>query len=143
MANYVELAGYSDAELEGVALKDLQGFYRYCRKIALWGMGQEALDAHIAKFESVSPVEHIRAIKSVRCACSKCGGSGQYAWGGSNNGRARFQGVCFQCEGKGYQTHDDFARNRAHANHSIRRAFVAMTTDGGRNEDSRYEWETN
>jgi DnaJ-class molecular chaperone len=53
--------------------------------------------------------------------CEKCKGSGLYSWGGTVNGKPRFQGQCHSCQGHGTQTSTDIKRNHAYNRHKIRR----------------------
>lgn len=52
--------------------------------------------------------------------CEKCRGSGLYRWGGTVNGKSRFEGQCHSCQGSGTQNTSDMARNRAYNRHKIR-----------------------
>lgn len=51
-------------------------------------------------------------------ACYACNGSGIFRGGGSviNGVYKGFEGVCFRCQGKGYQTRDDEKRNWGYDN---------------------------
>jgi hypothetical protein len=51
--------------------------------------------------------------------CVKCNGSGEYAWGGSTNGKPSKTGTCFSCRGTGAQCNRQIARNRAYNRHKI------------------------
>lgn len=51
--------------------------------------------------------------------CPKCRGSGRYCWGGTNNGKPRFSGVCHSCNGTGKQTAAQIARNHGYNRYKI------------------------
>ena len=57
------------------------------------------------------------------CECWKCVGSGKFYSGGAvvNGKYTGRTGDCFACQGKGYQTPDDQARNRAYWRHNAPR----------------------
>jgi DnaJ-class molecular chaperone len=46
--------------------------------------------------------------------CPKCRGSGQYAWGGTVNGKPVKTGTCFSCRGTGQQDRSQIGRNHAY-----------------------------
>src|SRR5688572_31962314 len=80
---------------------------------ALWTL----LQRHYAGVLMVGP-EGLRAIPQLparpqpgRQACDGCSGDGCYHFARGGVGR------CFRCAGKGYQTADDVARNRAYSAH--------------------------
>ena len=52
--------------------------------------------------------------------CGNCNGTGIYKWGASINGRPTNQGVCYTCQGKGYETSKDRKRNNYYWNHVAR-----------------------
>ncbi len=57
--------------------------------------------------------------------CGRCGGTGRYITH-SLNGRLRGPGgICFRCEGKGYQTPADERRNAAYDEYAAARAMRA------------------
>ena len=51
--------------------------------------------------------------------CQKCRGSGLYRWGTCVNGRMTHEGMCFECEGKGWVSRRDEARTSAYWNHRM------------------------
>lgn len=51
--------------------------------------------------------------------CAKCRGTGEYKWGGTNNGKPRQRGRCNACRGTGRQMRSDIARNEAYNRHKI------------------------
>jgi hypothetical protein len=56
-------------------------------------------------------------------ACDYCGWTGEFRWGPSINGAPpQFGGVCYQCEGKGYQDAEDQKRNYGYINHAFNAA---------------------
>ena len=63
-------------------------------------------------------------IKSVEIpatqTCYKCGGSGEYRWGGSVNGKPVHSGKCFRCDGTGTITAKKERGNRYYDNHVMR-----------------------
>lgn len=48
--------------------------------------------------------------------CADCGGTGRWVCGPITNGVPAREGVCFRCRGKGWQTRQDFYRNRTYDN---------------------------
>lgn len=57
--------------------------------------------------ESAGPADYVAAAKTVEIKCAACAGTGAYH--GHHDG-----GECYRCSGKGFQTADDVARNRAY-----------------------------
>lgn len=53
--------------------------------------------------------------------CAKCSGSGVYRWGGSVNGKSKFEGRCNSCGGTGEQTAADIKRNLTYNKFKIAR----------------------
>lgn len=50
--------------------------------------------------------------------CHDCGGSGIYFAGRIENGKRKgYEGTCYRCDGKGYQTPADVIRNRNYDNY--------------------------
>lgn len=55
--------------------------------------------------------------------CPKCRGTGEYAWGGTVNGKAVHSGKCHSCNGTGRQDRRQIMRNLAYNRHKIARMF--------------------
>jgi len=51
--------------------------------------------------------------------CGKCKGSGTYSWGTILNGVPKHSGPCHSCGGKGHQTAEDIARDKAYNRHKV------------------------
>jgi DnaJ-class molecular chaperone len=58
--------------------------------------------------------------------CAKCGGTGEYRWGATVNGRSEKAGPCFSCRGTGRQDRRQIARN-----HCYNRYKIAAIVSGG------------
>lgn len=56
----------------------------------------------------------------VEAKCDRCSGRGEYWWGAMVNGKPSHTGVCFHCEGKGWQSEQDRVRNANYARYAIR-----------------------
>jgi DnaJ-class molecular chaperone len=63
--------------------------------------------------------------------CVKCSGSGVYRWGGSINGKARFEGPCHSCRGTGEQSARQIRTNEAY-----NRFKIARICEGWGGEDA-------
>ena len=113
----------SDSELAVMSVVDLRKVYAFYRRAAIYGMGEKALDAHLARLAPKTPIEWIKAVRSARTKCTRCD-NGIYHWGAIVNGIPTHSGKCYRCEGKGYTDMSDFRRNRGYDNHAIRRAFA-------------------
>ena len=70
-----------------------------------------------------TPVMFVRAICGVRIPCRRCMGSGAFTTRVENGQPRGPGGMCFRCEGRGYQTHEDGARNYGYDNYAMGRAF--------------------
>jgi hypothetical protein len=55
--------------------------------------------------------------------CGRCGTTGRFITFVENNVPKGPGGICFRCEGKGYHTRADRARNLCHDEHAIMAAF--------------------
>jgi hypothetical protein len=117
---------YDDLDLTLLTVEQLRNVYRFYRRAALYGISEVELAEHLDPFTGSTPVGWIEAIKTIQTECDKCSGSGTYQWGACINGRMTHSGSCFRCEGKGYQTMDDFRRNRGYDQHAVRRVCAEM-----------------
>ena len=94
-----------------------------------WLAEVEKVAVKLAGNDSPEPMEYVEAARIATTKCDKCGGRGEYYWGGSTNGKPKHTGVCFRCEGKGRQNQDDFKRNYGHDLYSISNAYRAMISE--------------
>lgn len=69
-------------------------------------------DANDAK-----PIDFVTAAESVATPCGRCAGTGQFITYVENGVPRGPGGICFRCEGKGYQVHSDRKRNDCHDRH--------------------------
>lgn len=60
---------------------------------------------------AATPENFIRAAKTVRIPCRRCGGTGAFITGSLNGKLTGPGGSCFRCAGKGHQTDRDARRN--------------------------------
>ena len=58
-----------------------------------------------------------------RQPCRDCNETGTRGWGANVNGRMTHSGVCYRCQGKGYQTPEDRKRNECYDQHAALRAL--------------------
>lgn len=91
--------------------------------VAAWRVEVDKLVKAIAKKSVPTPEQWLEAAQKATVPCDRCNGTGQYAWGGSINGKPVHTGQCFRCTGKGRQDQEDFCRNMVYDRHAISRAF--------------------
>jgi len=113
-----------DLDLNTASVEELRKAYAFYHRAALYGAGQFKVKAHLEWVNPKTPIEWVKAIKSITITCERCKGTGEYSWGGTINGRPVHAGACYRCSGTGRQTMCDFRRNRGYDNHSVRRAFA-------------------
>lgn len=71
---------------------------------------------------TTTPAQWVAAARRVRCRCGRCAGTGQFVTMVLNGRPTGPGGICFRCEGKGYQTDADRRRNYGHDLHYMARA---------------------
>lgn len=76
--------------------------------------------------ETATPKQWLRAAKLVHFRCGRCAGTGAYITGTVNGVPTGPGGICYRCEGKGFQTDADRRRNFGYDNYAIVRAVRAM-----------------
>jgi len=64
-----------------------------------------------------SPAAWVEAIESVKMPCKRCASTGRFITRVENGVPTGPGGVCYRCDGKGYQTHKDGHRNHTHDRH--------------------------
>ena len=69
--------------------------------------------AGLAKMEILDPEprDYVRAALAIGWKCPRCGGTGQYVTMVLNGKPSGPGGICYRCEGKGYQKAKDNHRN--------------------------------
>jgi len=60
---------------------------------------------------NATPEQYVATAKSMRVKCKRCAGTGQFITMVVNNKPTGPGGICFRCEGKGFQTEADARRN--------------------------------
>ena len=80
--------------------------------IKVAGAGTVVIEFKGGKSFTVATTRAVAAVvpQPARVKCDRCHGTGTYTWGGTVNGIPAHQGVCYHCEGKGYQTPADVKR---------------------------------
>lgn len=118
-------AGYFDcaeSELETYSVPVLRAIYRAHIDRAGYFMPKEAVVAHAKALNPRTPAQWIVAVRSVRCGCERCSGTGVYNWGGTVNGVPVHSGDCFRCGAKGWLNFDDMRRCNIYDRYAISRA---------------------
>lgn len=62
----------------------------------------------------------VKAARLVKQPCRRCAGTGRFITGMLNGRPTGPGGICFRCEGKGYQTDADQKRNYGYDNYYMR-----------------------
>ena len=109
-----------DGPYEDLPVAKLRLLFRGVRERALRRVSLADFKAQVGKFlredgeepETARPADWVKAAVRVRHACDKCRATGTYVWG--LNGQ--YSGVCYRCEGKGYQHDADRRRNWGYDN---------------------------
>lgn len=83
------------------------------------------------------PEQWVVAAKGLGCKCRRCVGTGQFITGMVNGVPTGPGGICYRCEGKGFQTDADARRNIAYDRFAAARAAEAMM-GGESGEDDDY-----
>lgn len=83
------------------------------------------LKALVKETGAVTPTECIKALENLTCTCKRCAGTGQFITGVLNGQPTGPGGICFRCEGRGYQNLADARRNRAFDAFNVNRALRA------------------
>ncbi len=71
-----------------------------------------------------TPDACIKALEALTCTCRRCAGTGQFITGSMNGQPTGPGGICFRCEGRGYQNLTDARRNRAFDKYNVNRAVA-------------------
>lgn len=111
-----------DGPYEELPVAKLRVLYRGVRDRAMRDMNKTDFKAQVGKFlrehgttpEETTAADWVKAAVRVRHDCGKCRATGTYVWG--LNGQ--YSGVCYRCEGKGYQHDADRRRNWGYDNAS-------------------------
>lgn len=104
-----------DGPYETLSVPRLRKLFEGVRSRALERVSREEFDQQVEAFiclagtstKAAKPVDWVRASVRVRHDCAKCKGSGTYVWGPQQE----FSGICYRCEGKGWQHDADRRRN--------------------------------
>lgn len=75
---------------------------------------RDEFNAAIRTVDPKTPEQFTNAALSVTCKCKRCLGTGYYVRGVINGRPDLGDSICFRCCGKGYQTWEDGANNRAY-----------------------------
>lgn len=74
-----------------------------------------------AEADTARPSTWIKALQAVRLPCRRCCGTGSFVTMVENGQPKGPGGVCFRCQGKGWQNLSDTRRNQTHDRHWIAR----------------------
>jgi hypothetical protein len=119
----IEADGLNVAELSELTIDTLRQLFRSYRRSALYLIGRDELDLHLARVDPKTPAEWVEAVRTAEGVCERCSGRGIYYWGACVNGKMSHSAPCARCGGKGRVNNDDCRRAYAYDNHAIRRAF--------------------
>lgn len=126
-----------DGPYETLPVARLRKLYAGVRERAMARITREDFDKQVHQFlrkhgtpaGKATPADWVKAAVRVRHDCSKCHCSGTYVWGANR----QFSGVCYRCEGKGWQHDADRRRNWGYDHMDRRRDQV--------DDDNRYAHE--
>lgn len=68
--------------------------------------------------EDARPLDFVTAAQMVAVPCARCAGTGEFITYVENGVPKGPGGICFRCEGKGYQTDADRRRNYGYDNYA-------------------------
>ncbi len=117
--------GYLDmtrGEYDALDIDVQRGVYVRLREIVRYTLGVQKTGHAVLRFNPMTPVDWIMAIKAIEADCERCKGTGTYSWGASVNGKMTNSGPCARCGGDGRMTFDDMRRGKAYDNYVINRA---------------------
>jgi len=83
------------------------------------------LDHNISP-EEATPEQWLTAAKRVGFKCARCAGTGQFITMVENGKPKGPGGICYRCDGKGWQNDQDRRRNYGYDNYAFAKAAHAM-----------------
>lgn len=108
-------------KLEDMDLEALRQAWRDAWRGLTYDYSPEEIRAAVAAIlagnASPEPIAHVRAIRAVRLRCGRCAGTGRFVTYVENGIPKGPGGICFRCQGRGWQTFEDGHRNRTRDNH--------------------------
>jgi hypothetical protein len=111
--------GPSVSELRATYANLLRGFtYDNIKAVEFNALVKASL---VKTTNNPTPAHFVACAEAMRCPCRRCAGTGSFITRVENGEPRGPGGICFRCEGKGYQTAADGHRNRTHDEHHMAR----------------------